>query len=50
MFLYCFSLVWEASHGDFHDISWYGERLHNEDQYVCGYCRDGQSYCYQEQR
>lgn len=45
MFLYlCFRLPWEASLCDFYVVPRYGECLRNEDQYVCGCGRDGQSH------
>lgn len=34
----------KTSHSDIHDIPWYGKCLHNENQHVRGYRRDGQSY------
>lgn len=49
-FPFFFSSDGETSHGDIYDIPWYGKCLHNEDQHVCGYRRDGQSYIYSGQR
>lgn len=41
-----FSSDRETSYSDIYDIPWYGKCLHNEDQHVRGYRRDGQSYVY----